>query len=147
MEKNYVINNAIKLVSSEIEKLKKDRRILKAELKTVKKGTSLGNFEQAKKAERDILIGLQQKKEKLCVLHILNQRYMKEANGGKFPVKQHKAGCTCQRCQSSKFVDFVLTRQDVLNLVGALTTWLEKSKGTTHSGQTMLSLLTSKMKQ
>lgn len=145
--KNYNTNNAIKLCSAEISRLKKNRQVLKEELKTVKKSTSLGNFETAKLAEHNLLICLQKTKEKIMSLRQLNKRYIKEANGGLLPSQMEKCKNEQpkQTCNDGQFIDFSLSREDVISLVNSLNVWIVKSRGTAFADKVKLSMLKSKL--
>lgn len=145
--KNYNTNNAIKLCSAEITRLKKDRQVLKEELKTVKKSTSLGNFATAKLMEHNLLTCLQQTKEKITSLRQLNKRYIKEANGGLLPSQMEKCKNEQpkQTCKDDRFIDFSLSREDVISLVNSLNVWIAKSRGTAFADKVKLSMLKSKL--
>lgn len=134
--KNYNTNNAIKLCSAEIARLKTRRHELKEQLNYGIGKISLGNFDQKMEEARSIMKELQTTKNKIMSLRELNKRYMKEANDGKFP--------TSKRVKE-KFIDFTLSRDDVVLLVSSLTSWLEQSKGKPCGKQTMLSILRCKL--
>ena len=85
---------------------------------------------------RSIMKELQVTKNKIMALRELNKRYMMEANDGKFPVSKRV---------KEKFIDFTLSRDDVILLVSSLTSWLEQSKGKPCGKQTLLSILDSKL--
>lgn len=134
--KNYNTNNAIKLCSAEIAKIKARRHELKERLNYGIGKISLGNFDQKMEEARSIMKELQVTKNKIMALRELNKRYMMEANDGKFPVSKRV---------KEKFIDFTLSRDDVILLVSSLTSWLEQSKGKPCGKQTMLSILGSKL--
>lgn len=139
--KNYTEDSAVCLCSDEIRKLKDERQYLKAELNTVKKSTSLGNFNTAKQAEYDLLLGLQDTKEKILAWRQLNKRYVKELNGGVLP--SYQANQT--KSDDDRFVDFNLSRDDVVNLMSSLNEWLTKSRGTKYAEKMKLSIVRSKL--
>ena len=134
--KNYNTNNAIKLCSAAIAKIKARRHELKERLNYGIGKISLGNFDQKMEEARSIMKELQVAKNKIMALRELNKRYMMEANDGKFPVSKRV---------KEKFIDFTLSRDDVILLVSSLTSWLEQSKGKPCGKQTLLSILDSKL--
>lgn len=133
--KNYNTNNAIMLCSTEIAMIKARRHELKEKLNYGIGKISLGNFDQKMEEARSIMKELQVTKNKIMALRELNKRYMMEANDGKFPVSKRV---------KEKFIDFTLSRDDVILLVSSLTSWLEQSKGKPCGKQTLLSILDSK---
>lgn len=133
--KNYNTNNAIKLCSAEIAKLKRRRHELKSKLNYGVGKISLGNFDQKMGEIKNILIELQSTKNKIVALRELNKRYIKEANKSKFP----------SELREDKFIKFVLDREDIVNLTASLTVWLEKTNNKFNGAKTKLSILRSKM--
>lgn len=134
--KNDKNNSAIKLCSAEITKIKERRSELKEKLNYGIGKISLGNFDQKMEEARKILKELQLAKQRLNALYKLNMRYVKEANGGKFPASTK---------DKEKLIDFILDRDDVCLLVSSLTSWLEQSEGKPCGKRTMLSIISSKL--
>lgn len=148
--KNYNVNAESIEHSKTIHDIKQAIHAVKKQLRRLPIG-SLFSMDKMHAERKTLLYRLKAYKEMLVREREANRASICRANDGHYPsFFKNKKPVQTEKPNpqtNAETVDFVLNRNDVMILIGGLSTWLRRSKDTEFKDKVVLSILSSKLKK